>query len=167
MPQKIINELHAMLLEDQLALKEFVSDKIEKSKLQERVAKQTSRIKKIFKDFGGAKKKTDDTEAYKAMFILILHSGDVELMEKYLTWHRQSDIKEIELTDQAFLTDKIRVLSNQPQVYGTQYKIIDSEIVFLSIEDAQNVNRKRVLLGMGTLEEYKEGIQKLRNLSNK
>lgn len=167
MMQKIINELDTMLLEDQLVLKEFVGGKIEKSKWQERVTKQTSRIKKIFEEFGGAKKKTDGTEAYRAMFILILHSGDVELMEKYLTWHRQSDTKEIELADQAFLIDKIRILSNQPQLYGTQYKIVDSGIVFLPIEDVQDVNRKRELLGMATLEDYKTGIQKSQNLSNR
>lgn len=56
----------------------------------------------------------------------------------------------------ALLTDRVLVHQNKAQLYGTQLKILDGELVFNPILDKENVNSRRAEVGLFSLEEYKK-----------
>ncbi|MCR9076832.1 MAG: hypothetical protein NXI07_12415, partial [bacterium] len=65
----------------------------------------------------------------------------------------------------ALLTDRIRVFSDQPQVFGTQMKMSRNELGVMipsptvPIEDPVNLNDRRALMGMVPHEQFVEAIQ--------
>jgi len=60
----------------------------------------------------------------------------------------------------AVLEDKICVLSEQPQIYGSQaeFSIIENRPVFYKIIDPSNVDKRRKQVGLSSLEEYSKEI---------
>lgn len=53
----------------------------------------------------------------------------------------------------AMLTDRVRVNTGRPQLYGTQFRPIGGKHVPLEIEDTEHVDERRAQMGLGTLEE--------------
>ncbi|MFC4636116.1 DUF6624 domain-containing protein [Dokdonia ponticola] len=55
----------------------------------------------------------------------------------------------------ALLTDRVRVNTGRPQLYGTQRHFNDLQQAYIkNLEDREHVNERRAALGMETLEEY-------------
>jgi hypothetical protein len=53
------------------------------------------------------------------------------------------------------LTDRVRVNTGRPQLYGTQRHFNDLQQAYIKdLEDREHVNERRAALGMETLEEY-------------
>ena len=62
-------------------------------------------------------------------------------------------------TELAFLTDRLRVLDGQKQVYGTQYEVSkDGNIVPLPIEDFDKLDERRAGLGLDPFAKYLENL---------
>ncbi len=137
-----------MLTNDQAASKEFSKGKISKSDLIKIVDAHTKIVATIFGESGIAQKDLDGENTYKAMLALVLHSGDVELMQSYLDAHEKFGEGSIDISDRAVVTDKICVMLGKSQIYGTQYKIKDQSIIFAPIEDEKNVDSRRADLGL-------------------
>lgn len=56
--------------------------------------------------------------------------------------------------DLAYLTDRVRVGQNLPQVYGTQLSSAGGWLHPQAIEDEANVDKRRAEVGLGTMAEY-------------
>jgi len=57
------------------------------------------------------------------------------------------------------LTDRVRKNTNQPQLYGTQVSYNTFGQAYIeALEDSINVNKRRKILGMETLQEYLNGM---------
>lgn len=154
MPEDTKKELILMLKEDQLALKDFYAGKISRESLIKKATEHTTKVIEIFKEFGIARIDSDGEEAYKAMLVLILHSGDIESMQKYLGELKSLGEKSAHPQDRAFVIDKICVLSNKPQVYGTQFRKNEKgEMEPLPIEDEANIDKRRQEIGLKPLTE--------------
>ncbi len=54
----------------------------------------------------------------------------------------------------AYLTDRLRLAQDLPQVYGTQFRLEDGKLSPAPIEDPEHVDERRGALGMTTLAEY-------------
>ena len=55
----------------------------------------------------------------------------------------------------ALLTDRVRVNTGRPQLYGTQRHFNELQQAYIKdLEDREHVNERRAALGMETLEEY-------------
>jgi hypothetical protein len=54
----------------------------------------------------------------------------------------------------AYLTDRVRVHTGQPQVYGTQLTIVGGELVPSPIEDEAHVDERRARVGLDSLADY-------------
>ncbi len=59
---------------------------------------------------------------------------------------------ELEWRDVVFFVDKIKVAKKQPQVYGTQYKIIDNKEKYYPIEDKENLNERRKKINLNEMD---------------
>ncbi|MCH8888820.1 hypothetical protein IID26_00110 [Patescibacteria group bacterium] len=157
MTKDIIKELRGLLKNDQEIIAAFSQRKIDRRIWLERVKKNTTRVKQILKQHGIVTKQYGEN-TYKAMLVLVLHSGDIPLMKQYLEMHRQND-SNVERKDEAMLVDKIKVISGGEQMYGTQYKVKNGSVAFLPIRDEKNVDKRRESLGLPSLEKYKRGIK--------
>ena len=68
----------------------------------------------------------------------------------------------------AFLTDRVNLNSGKPQVFGTQVIYDkDDKAVPKTLIDPKNVNKRRLSVGMETLEEYLDKVNELHRQQNK
>lgn len=101
-------------------------------------------------------------EASVATWLVIQHSvGQPEFMRKYVTLlenavkENRADVKSL-----AYLTDRIAVLEEKPQLYGTQFDW--DKFGNLSpnpFDDLNKVNERRKSIGLNTIEEQTEIIR--------
>ncbi|GHF54546.1 hypothetical protein HNQ07_003614 [Deinococcus metalli] len=64
----------------------------------------------------------------------------------------------------AYLTDRVRLASGQPQVYGTQvsYDDVQGKATPRLLEDPARVNERRAKVGLEPIEEYLKGFERPR-----
>ncbi|MCH2102337.1 MAG: hypothetical protein MK209_10500, partial [Planctomycetes bacterium] len=77
----------------------------------------------------------------------------LELMEQ--AWARG----EGDGTQLAALTDWVRITQGMPQVYGTQADFIDGKLQFHPIQAAGQVDARRALVGLVSLDEYRRQLE--------
>ena len=158
MNNNIIDKIECIIDADQNSIREFKSDKIDKTELQKRTQINIDFIKNIINQCGFPFIDTTSPKAYKAAFLAVQHSEDIDLMEKVIQIFKNSSSDQIERRDLAFMIDRLRVLKNMPQIFGTQYKIEDREIKFLPIENEKVIDAKRKEFSMESFAEYKKLI---------
>lgn len=141
---------------DQSDIRLFHLGKISTDELRARQAKSAESFKEFVFESGFPFKNISAYETYKKAVTLALHM-DPNSMELLLQDFVKRSEAEIDLSDMAFLTDKVRVCSGKPQVYGTQFKRLqDGKIEFLPIEDREHADDRRKAVGLCTLQEYEE-----------
>ncbi|MEO1074567.1 MAG: DUF6624 domain-containing protein [Bacteroidota bacterium] len=62
--------------------------------------------------------------------------------------------------DFAYLTDRVRLAAGEPQVYGTQVRVVDGQPVPREIEDADGVDARRAAVGLNSLADYIESFRR-------
>jgi len=96
-----------------------------------------------------------------AAWTVIQHS-DLETQKRYLDlMTRAADAGELDWALVATTVDRIRVNEGKPQIYGTQFKEANGEMVPEPIEDEQHVDERRAKAGLGPLAEYKEMMKQM------
>ena len=102
-----------------------------------------------------------DDSAWTALFMVIQHSN-LQQQEKYLSlFQNAADKNEIQPFLVAKMVDRIRVGKGQRQIYGTQaIPIKDPKTGFITdkyelapIEDEENVNQRRLKVGLPPIQE--------------
>ncbi|MEL6442699.1 MAG: DUF6624 domain-containing protein [Bacteroidota bacterium] len=63
-------------------------------------------------------------------------------------------------SDFAYLTDRVRLAAGEPQVYGTQLRVVDGQPVPREIEDADGVDARRAAVGLNSLADYIESFRR-------
>lgn len=98
----------------------------------------------------------------------ILQKADVTVLEKYLPMLKAA-VKSKDLHPQflAASMDKVEVLKGLPQIYGTQYRVVDGKDEAYPIRDRKGLNDLRGGMGLGKFEapnsslgNYMENIKK-------
>lgn len=114
-------------------------------------------IKSFFNEYGFLGKSVVGEKGIEAEWLVIQHSTDLQFQQKWLPeiW-RLSSIGELPNEMAAMLDDRLRLRTGLRQLYGTQFKWNpdNNEWQLEEIEDPENINRRRLELGMGTIEEY-------------
>lgn len=108
-------------------------------------------------------------DASSAAWLVIQHSiGQPEFMRKCvkllknLVKENQADVINL-----AYLTDRIAVFENNPQLYGTQFDWDENgELSPNHFDELIKVNQRRKSIGLNTLEEQTEVIRKQAKLEN-
>jgi len=118
--------------------------------------RQSSEMIKGFLDKHGypSVKKYGRDASFNA-FLLVQHSyHDLPLMKRYLTLMKKENEPESR-QDMAFLTDRILMMSNRRQIYGTQFvEDKNGKYVPYSIMKPRSVNERRASIGLEPIEEY-------------
>ena len=91
-----------------------------------------------------------------ALFLVIQHSN-LDVQEKMLPILKAAVLdKRARPNNLALLEDRISVAKTGKQIYGSQYYEKDSVKKLYPIIDPINVNKRRVEVGLGTIEDYKK-----------
>lgn len=149
---KIAAEIDAMAKADQDMR---TQDLLDDSTWDESVdANNTARMKEIVTQIGWPTISRVGEVASSHAWLLVQHADfDVAFQQKCLELMKREKEDEVKKKDIAMLTDRIRVNSNQPQMYGTQFNQIGGKHVPLPIEGEAQVDERRLQMGLGTLEE--------------
>lgn len=112
-------------------------------------ARHGIQIHQIIQEHGYPTQKLIGSEGMKAFWLLIQHQDfDTKLQEDCLAHC------DFESPQKAYLTDRVRINNNQPQLYGTQFMRSGGKLIPSPIEDVENVEERRKEIGLDTLEEY-------------
>ncbi|OZG70736.1 hypothetical protein BTA51_24430 [Hahella sp. CCB-MM4] len=125
--------------------------------------KNTKRVKEILDQHGWPTKDLIGEEGMLAVFLIIQHSPDIDFQRSMLPLLTSSyeNNEGISGQDVALLTDRVRVNLGQKQLYGTQLEVVEGRLVFLPIEDEENVDQRRAKMDMIPLAEYLKMVEEV------
>lgn len=116
--------------------------------------RNTDRMKEIIAEIGWPTISKVGEEASHAAWLLVQHADhDTGFQQACLELMKDLSPEDVNKRNFAYLTDRVRVHSGLPQVYGTQFKEVDDKFVPEEIEDAENLAQRRMEVGLDTLEE--------------
>jgi len=164
--KKLRDELITMAKTDQYirdyASKNYPFDKIIDDNFKKRwdsiALSHKKRIKEILDTYGWPGYNLVGEEASNATWIIVQHLNQEIDLQEYALSHLEKAIKNNNANPKtlAFLTDKVRVLNDQPQLYGTQINWM-TETGYPSpfeIENKEDVDNRRLRLGLDSLSHY-------------
>jgi len=121
--------------------------------------KNTFRMKEIIEQVGWPTISKVGKAASSGAWLLVQHADkDLDFQKLCLNLMKQEPLGEVDLHDIAYLEDRVRVNSGQPQLYGTQFQQVEGRFVSREIEDQDQVNKRRKEMGLVTLEENIEDM---------
>ena len=148
-------------------------EKVEKLELEEMETfkRHIPILKKIYNKVGYPTIAKIGEERTNKFFTLVQHSDfDVKFQEKMLK-NISEEVKKGNISGKnfAFLTDRVQLAQEKPQVYGTQVKFNTElgQIFPKNLIDSLNVNRRRKEVGLETIEEYLNLVLKMHFQMNK
>lgn len=154
-----IKELELTLDRDQEAIKDFKIGKINLDKIKLIQKENLKVLEDYINEFGFPFKNSSSEKAYTAGFLIVQHSGDIDLINKTIKLFKGKNNNEILKSDLAYLIDRSRILAGKSQLYGTQFKKLeDGSVTFLNIEDEENLDNRRKEMEMTSFAEYKKMI---------
>lgn len=106
--------------------------------------------------YGWLGKKKVGWTGNKAMFLVVQHAP-LPVQEKYLPIMREAvKTGDAEGADLALLEDRVLIRNGKKQIYGSQVTrdTVTNEVHFFPIEDVDNVDHRRAMVGLGTLADY-------------
>ncbi len=167
--EKIINE---QLKEEILAMVELDQNMRNGAEWNSAIDKQnTERMKKIISKYGWPGRSLVGVEGSNGAWLLIQHADhDVEFQKQALELLNEAvEVGEAEKINEAYLTDRVRVNSGQPQIFGTQfYKNSEGKFGPRPIKDVEHLEEKRKEFGLQPFSEYERSMQGINDgLKNK
>ena len=159
MNENLRQELIQCVREEQKLWLELI-DRPEAEELWQRLQamdqRHTARLQQILLQHGWPGKSLVGDDGANAVFLLVQHSPDPEFQQQCLTRLEQAVRQgEAEAQSLAYLTDRVRVVAGQPQLYGTQGQYRpDGKIEPAPIEDEATVDERRRSVGLEPLAEY-------------
>lgn len=117
----------------------------------------TQWLKSIVSSFGWPKISEVGKDAAHKFWLLAQHAdNDPALQEQILELMAKLIPKEATPNNYAYLTDRVLVSKGKPQKYGTQLVDKGSYCFIRETEMPQELNCRRELMGMSSIEEYAE-----------
>jgi hypothetical protein len=90
----------------------------------------------------------------KALFLVIQHAN-LQTQLKYLPQLMESvGTGASDMSDYAYLIDRVHMRTGKPQIYGTQTNILDNICYVYPISDPSKVNDRRLAAGLSSLEHH-------------
>lgn len=119
-------------------------------------AQNTSWLEKVIEQYGLPGHSLVGEDGVNAVFLIIQHSLNLEFQRKCLALMKLTvDEGEANAIHLAYLTDRVRMREGKRQYYGTQgQNQFDGVIVPAPIEDEQNVDERRMKIGLEPIADY-------------
>jgi len=151
----LIKNIKELILKDQSQIKLFRQGSISHSEW----IKKSKEMARVFVDlldrYGFPYKNLVSEDVYRASIILSLHLDLRVLKYVFNVYVKNASSKKIDPEHKAVFIDKILILSDKPQLYGTQYKMNENtKVKLLPVEDEKNLEKRRKDVGLQPLDEY-------------
>ena len=169
-------ELIKMYLNDQYVRSNLMTNLLDKYKLTKNEViidsfgvntdeRNRQRLKQIIDEYGFPSKKLVGKDAMQGIFYMIQHSdGDKEWQKsQLLNIEKAVNNGDMDGQSYAYLYDRIQINGGKKQLYGTQFAKVDpiKKVVELAdTEDLENVDKRRMGIGMMPIEMYKKFMLK-------
>lgn len=114
----------------------------------------TARIREIMATHGWPGISRVGREAANAAFLLVQHTADNALQAEALRLMQAAPPGNVALPDLALLTDRVRVRQGLPQLYGSQFHVVDSRWVADPIDDMARLDERRASMGLPPMADY-------------
>ncbi len=150
MNEDLANELLKMAQADQDYRKGWFDnrDKTEYQEGQKRLDNEhVVSLQRIISSYGWPSRRLVGEAASHGAWLLVQHST-LELQKKCLELIEQLSPDENDSRQRAYLTDRIRLREDKPQIYGTQYHWQGEDLVLYDIEDLANLDERRLMVGL-------------------
>lgn len=128
----------------------------------------TARLKDIIERYGWPTQSLVGEDAAEAAWLIAQHADQDAAFQAHVLELIKPLVakREVDASNFALLTDRVRVAQNRPQLYGTQYQIVRrGGQLFLSpateIEDPDGLDARRAAVGLGPHSEYVEQLRKM------
>ncbi len=159
-PQADIRALESILEADQKAIRDFKAGLISGDDLTSINEGHAQAVRTFVSQYDFPTKSNASEKAYKAAVLVVLHSGDVSMLDASIAAISEASSDQVDRKDIAFMTDRRLVLQGKPQRYGTQYMVgPDGAIDFIEIEDRSGLDARREELGMGPFAQYERYVR--------
>lgn len=116
----------------------------------------TARLEEIVDARGWPGRALVGEEGARAAFLLAQHADHAPAFQERCLGLLRAAVaaEDADPADLAYLTDRVLLKQDRPQVYGTQVEWVDSEPRPLPLEDPEHVDERRAAVGLGPLAEY-------------
>jgi Family of unknown function (DUF6624) len=115
----------------------------------------TRRLRALTDTFGWPTNSMVGEKAAAAAFLILQHSPSDSFQRRMLpSLETAAGLGEASKSDVAMLTDRILTHDGKPQIYGTQFRIVDGELMPYPIERIEELDRRRAGAGLMSMTEY-------------
>lgn len=113
------------------------------------------RLREMIETHGWPDAERVGQSAVHAAFLIVQHSPFDDFRQAMLP-HVEQDAKAgvLDAQDYAAMVDRIRTHRGEPQLYGTQYSLVDGYLIRDPVENADDLERRREELGLMPVAEY-------------
>ncbi len=159
----IRKELLALRDEDQAArnamIKTDMKDEAAKKRVEEIDKKSTARMKEIIAKHGWPGNALVGEDGAHTAWLLVQHADKDPAFQKQCLALLEKAYKAGDATerDYAYLFDRVAVADGKPQRYGTQFMNGKPQ----PIEDEANVDARRKAIGLNTMAEYAQDMERM------
>ncbi|MFA6064170.1 MAG: DUF6624 domain-containing protein [Gallionella sp.] len=154
-------QLHEMVIADQDARNRFVKDGMKpdsplRKKIREVDRKNLVLLKAIFAKHGFPNVGSIGRDGVSMIFLLVQHADSDRAFQKRALALAKPLLKRRELprAEYAMLVDRVRIAGGEPQLYGTQVKLVDGKIQVLPVEDPERLNNRRESMALAPEADY-------------
>lgn len=109
----------------------------------------SARLQHIVSRYGWPSRKLVGAAASHGAWLLVQHST-LELQKKCYELMKHLSADENDPRQLAYLTDRIRMREDKPQIYGTQYHRQGDDLVLYDVEDPADLDKRRASVGLGS-----------------
>jgi hypothetical protein len=115
----------------------------------------TSRLRAIVREQGWPTRTMVGASGARAAFLIVQHSPSNAFQREMLPLlSAAAENEEASPGDAAMLEDRVLTDEGKPQRYGTQFRIVDGELIPYPIEEPETVDERRARVGLMPMAEY-------------
>ncbi len=160
--RKLAKEILEMAKVDQKIRKFYLKAPFFSKKIERVDNLNLERMKEIVKKFGWPTVQLVGKRVSSLAWLLVQHADyDLKFQKHCLRIMRKEAKRGNVLWENvAYLTDRVLVNSDKPQLYGTQFYDKERELIPREILDISNLNKRRSRMGLEPFEIYKKKLIK-------
>jgi hypothetical protein len=112
-------------------------------------------LKDVVNRYGWPGKSLVDSDGAQSAFLIVQHANhDLPFQKHCLTLMQQAPTGDVAPDQIAYLMDRTRLVDGQKQVYGTQVELKDGRWIVSSVENPEELDRRRKEFGLPPIEDY-------------
>lgn len=160
----LARELRAMAEKDQDARNQDIASGNRSPQAWARVERvdraNLARVKQMIRQHGWPTGADIGDQGMEDLWMLAQHAPQDFIAQALPHLRAAADRGEIPWSTMALMIDRDLVGRHQPQVYGSQGKVVDGRFELFAVEDEAHLDERRARIGLGPIADYKALIEK-------